>query len=289
MENVSKALLIAAGIFMAILILSLLVVLYSDVSSYYAQKHEAILIEQATKFNAQFENYNKKNIRGNDLISLMNKVINYNATESYFEGTNYKRIKVKISLGEEQILNQFKYDNETYKNEYLISEITNTKGTNDWKDDINLIAITKTSADLCAELKTIGVKNPSDTKLQKLAANISNVIVNEKTTNSTMDVYNRLKRAELIEELLGLKVGSTLSSDIRINEETGITFTDSKSQNTMNSIKEITSQYYQYMQFKRAHFDCISVIYDTETNRVVEMNFKLQTKLVNGVETVVFE
>ena len=282
MENAVKALLIAAGVIMAIMIVSLLVVLYNDVSSYYTQKHETTMIEQTTKFNAKFENYHRNNLRGTELISLMNRIIDYNATESYFEETNYERIKVKIFLGNDDILNQFRYetDNKTSKNKYLIGTITNRVNTPDpnWVNDKKLVEITNTPSDICQIASGVGLYNIADTKLQELASEISNIIVDEEEESAIDD---RLYRARILEEIFGKDV-------IKINKETGKT-TDTESETRLQTIKEITSQYYQYMQFKRAKFDCTEVIYDTETNRIVEMNFKLQTKLVNDVETVVFD
>lgn len=276
-ENASKALLMAAGMIIAVLLISLLVVLYDQISTYYAQDHKMTVMEQTQKFNAKFENYNRNNIRGSDLISLMNKVIDYNASESYFDGTDYKRIRVRIILGNEIVLNQFKYDNETYKNEYLVSIITNTRETNDWQDDKNLIAITNTPTDLANYARTYRIYNLTDTKLQQLASRISNIIVDETDTQSTMSVYNRLKRAEIIEDVLNLKVNDSSSAYIRINEDTGIV-KNAIGRQRINAIKQITSKYYQYMQFKRAYFDCVSMKYDEQTNRVVEMQFRLQVK-----------
>lgn len=98
MENAAKGLLIAAGMFIAVLLMSLLIMLYNNVSEYYALQHEYKEVEQVQEFNAKFDNYNRNDIRGSDLISLMNRVIDYNSTQSYFEEMGYGRIKVTITL-----------------------------------------------------------------------------------------------------------------------------------------------------------------------------------------------
>ena len=82
MENATKALLIAAGVLLAMMLISLLVMGYNRISSYYEQKHELIMAEQLDKFNKEFQNYNRSDIRGNELISLMNKVIDYNVSQA---------------------------------------------------------------------------------------------------------------------------------------------------------------------------------------------------------------
>lgn len=293
MENAAKALLIAGGVLIIILILSVLVVFYDEISTYYAQQHESVIIEQTQKFNAKFENYHRNNIRGNELISLMNSVIDYNTTESYFDGTEYERIKVTITLVENgqnknEILKQFKYptnDNASI-NKYLdTATISNISATGDnWSNDKNLIDITNTSFYLCEKAKEnpLNINNLSDKKLQLLASNAGNIIIDE-NDNSSTSVLSRFKRADILEEVLGIKVSHDSDSDIKIDVETGKTNVSHK--NIMEGIKDITSQYFQYMQFKRAYFDCTEMKYDEKTDRVVEINFKLQTE--NG--KVVFE
>ncbi len=276
MENASKALLIAASIFIAIILVSMLVILYNQISAHYNQKHEMTVIEQTQKFNEKFESYHRNNIRGSDLISLMNRVIDYNSSQSYQDGTSYERIRITVTLvtdgnNQESILNQFKYETNdtTSRNTYLINKITNTNGTGaNWQNDKKLIEITNTASDLSDDLLSYGIDFISDAQLQKLASQIESIMVNDNTSDSTWDVYNRLKRAELIEDVLG--------KEIKIDSNTGKTKNESK--DLINDVKEITSKYYQYMQFKRAHFDCTEVIYDEQTNRVVEMNFVLQVK-----------
>ena len=45
----------------------------------------------------------------------------------------------------------------------------------------------------------------------------------------------------------------------------------------LNSIKKMALQYYQIIQFKRAYFECTDTEYDTETGRMLRMNFKVKT------------
>jgi len=277
MEDVAKALYIAAGLFLAVLLLSLLVMFYNEAASYYTSEHEATLIEQGQKFNARFQNYHRNNIRGSDLISLMNRVIDYNATE--FEDKSYERIKVTITLGNDDILNQFKCDESSTKNDFLLKTITNTNGSNNWESDRQLIAITNTSPLLCNKLIELGVTNATDTHLQQLGTKTLNIVLDENAETDDSYIYNRFKRVEIIKDLLEI--------EIKVDEEKAITDLESKA--TLDKIENITDQYYQYTQFKRALFDCESMVYDQNTKRVEEMYFKLQTKIENGKETVVFD
>ena len=94
MENVSKALMMAGGLLISLMVISLIVVLWGQLSGYFTEDSKTTVVEQDTKFNAQFENYNKKSIGGYDLISVMNKIIDYNRTAADIK--NYDRIKIKI-------------------------------------------------------------------------------------------------------------------------------------------------------------------------------------------------
>lgn len=299
MENASKALLIGAAILFAVMILSLLMIGYQQISSYFSEEHEVAMIEQTTKFNSQFENYNQKNIRGSDMISLMNKVIDYNERLSYMEGTKYKRIEITIDLVSSSILDQFKYaTTETgFSNVSIFpasTKITNVTSTGTPPNtveesrnlDKQLILITGVVNKLKDETQNGGISNVTDTKLQSLASNISNIFLsianldnpssvinenyavnadeNQRTSTEENVVATRQKRNDLIKNILGVEL--TLNSRGLV-EQTGL----------LNSIKEMTLQYYQIIQFKRAYFECTGTEYDTETGRMLKMNFKVKT------------
>lgn len=160
MENISKALLIAAGMLILIMILSLLVIGYQQISAYYSRKHDATMVEQTIEFNKRFENYNRNDIRGNELISLMNRVIDYNATQVYEEETKFKRLNLSINVGGQDILDQFKYD--ASLEGIITSTIDNSS------NDRDLIKITGVELNS----KSIIGNNVTTTQLQRLSANI---------------------------------------------------------------------------------------------------------------------
>ena len=53
----------------------------------------------------------------------------------------------------------------------------------------------------------------------------------------------------------------------------------SKSPSKKTTIKEDVYTYYEYIQFKRAHFDCTDIEYDGETGRVIGMKFEFNGKI----------
>lgn len=180
MENISKALLIAAGMLILIMILSLLVIGYQQISAYYSRQHDATMVEQTIEFNKRFENYNRNDIRGNELISLMNRVIDYNATQVYEEETKFKRLILSINVGEQDILDQFKYDASLEGK--ITSEIDNRS------NDRDLIKITGVELNS----KSIIGNNVTTTQLQRLSANIHYI----------MDDNNEEVRDEKIRSIL---------------------------------------------------------------------------------------
>ena len=78
MENASKALLIAGGVFLTMLIIALVLFAWNSFSDFYKKDDELKDIENIAKFNEQFTNYNRDNVYGYELISLANKVADYN-------------------------------------------------------------------------------------------------------------------------------------------------------------------------------------------------------------------
>jgi succinylglutamate desuccinylase len=80
MENASKALLIAGGMLLAILIATMLIFLNTNVKSMKKAESEKEAQEQLVAFNREYEAYNKKIMYGTDVITVVNKAIQNNKT-----------------------------------------------------------------------------------------------------------------------------------------------------------------------------------------------------------------
>ena len=78
MENASKALLIAVGILLGIMTLSLLVYVLSATGRMQQAQDERKANEELAAFNNTFEAYHKSRMYGTDVISLINKAIEKN-------------------------------------------------------------------------------------------------------------------------------------------------------------------------------------------------------------------
>ncbi|MDO5556805.1 MAG: hypothetical protein Q4G05_00970 [Clostridia bacterium] len=104
MENSSKALIIAGEVLIGMLILGLLVFSYTKLSSSKAVQLSEEQIVQIVEFNKSFESYNRKNLYGNDIISVINKIDDYNKKEADVQGDKaYKPIDLSIVIKNEII------------------------------------------------------------------------------------------------------------------------------------------------------------------------------------------
>ena len=83
MENASKALIIAGGVLLAVIIMSLIASFFAGVSQWPQQQDDTESKEQLAKFNQEYEVYEKSAMYGTDVISCLNKVVNFD--EKYVE------------------------------------------------------------------------------------------------------------------------------------------------------------------------------------------------------------
>lgn len=82
MENASKALIMAGGALLAMLIVSLLIYAWSLFSEYQTSKDNLADIENTKSFNEQFIQYDRNDVLGYEILSLVNKVVDYNYRKS---------------------------------------------------------------------------------------------------------------------------------------------------------------------------------------------------------------
>ena len=78
MENAAKALEIAAGVLIGVLLMALIVYFFKSAGEWPQQEEDMASVEQVAKFNLEYEVYNKKGMYGVDVISCLNKAIDNN-------------------------------------------------------------------------------------------------------------------------------------------------------------------------------------------------------------------
>lgn len=75
MENASKALLIAGGIFFALLIITVMMYTTNSITEIGKAQENKKAAEQLAAFNAEYEAYNKQLMYGTDIVTIVNKAI----------------------------------------------------------------------------------------------------------------------------------------------------------------------------------------------------------------------
>lgn len=122
MENASKALLMAGGILIALLIISMLLLMITNIGDYQRTKDSSAKATQVAKFNRDFEKYTDDNgIKGTDIVSLINKIADYNSrqtdnTESSSGSTNYVDYNIRMSItirGLEEFNEKYAYSDDS--------------------------------------------------------------------------------------------------------------------------------------------------------------------------------
>jgi len=112
MENASKALLIAGGMLLTMMIMAMLITLGISISDVAESQDKNQLTKQIQEFNKGYEVYNKTKMFGIDVITVTNKAINHNETIAATETEPYY-INIKIKT------------NQTF--ETIVMETDNTK------------------------------------------------------------------------------------------------------------------------------------------------------------------
>ncbi len=147
MENASKALIMAGGILIALLILALLVYGYSNIRNLSARELTEKEIEQLTIFNKEYESYNRKLLRGVDVISVINKAIDNNKK---YENDKYYTINIQFKMAEEVI---YKKDGKTSTTAFNINKYYNMNEFDIIRNDTDAFTDFKRRIFDCTEVK----------------------------------------------------------------------------------------------------------------------------------------
>lgn len=112
MENASKALLMAGGILIAMITITVFVYMFSQISEMKNATDRDTSKEELLAYNQAFESYNKKLMYGADIISVINKAIDNNKrydvedSESY---DNMYHINITFKLKNELAVTEESY------------------------------------------------------------------------------------------------------------------------------------------------------------------------------------
>ena len=243
MENATKALLMAAGFLLGLMILGALILMFNSLSNYQRQNTINTREAQIQEFNEQYETYDRKNVRGTDIVSILNRVADYNERKSAI-GTQgaeiaFQEMKITVELGEgkNRCNGHSSDDNLSYKNNLLIT------------GDIEESDVQSEFAQTMKETQSIEAQYGKNELLNILNKCVSDGILNEDDKQTFNKISSRNKIADNLSNL--------------------------------DDIKEEIYKYQEYVNFKKLHFDCVdgSVKYNKTTGRIIEMKFRFNGKM----------
>lgn len=258
MENASKALLIAGGVLIALMIIGALLLMFSNLSSYQETNVQGERSAQVVEFNNRFSTYNHDNVRGSDLYSLLNSVINYNRTQS-IEGTNWSDQGQEIAY--EPMTITFNIDISQ-----LTADGTNRLFTGSGNTTYTVSGNTNTFESSIQPIISKLESAYGTTSLTNLTTNLTKIFPTNPSASQQNDAVATFKRA----------CKKTSITTVRNNGSNGTTYTVEnitwdnleESADTSGSIRNNIYKYYEYVQFKRARFDCTNVTYNENTGRI---------------------
>jgi len=95
MENSTKALIMVGAVLLALMVTALLVYVFNQPGTMYSAINDKEETKKLQDFNKQYEAFNRNNLYGVDIISVLNKIIDNNAKE---KNSDYKiTMNVKIT------------------------------------------------------------------------------------------------------------------------------------------------------------------------------------------------
>ena len=130
MENASKALTMAGSMLIAIIVISLLVVFFNKLQNLQKTELNKEEVEQAVEFNETYDVY-YRDVYGSELLSIANKIKDYNLRESEISG--YTEIELEVNITKD--LDKELLKKGTYNSIQLVQKIKNVVNKEEKTDE----------------------------------------------------------------------------------------------------------------------------------------------------------
>lgn len=268
MENASKALLMAGGVLITILMVSLVTFAWDKISKYQASKRDLANITSTAQFNEQFANYQRDDVQGYELLTLIHKVIDYNernTEDSLINANAFPYINLEINMKTES--GEDKRKNLTIDDQIRLFEKTEYKQDELSAKNRNLT----TSFEYGVEYKIQTAMNGlTETQATKVAKSITAIFLTQEQIQNRAD---RLYGGD------SQKVYTEMASKYNVCTGESMTADEAKTKLVIgrdadsNKYYKYACMYYEYMQFKRSVFKCTELSYDDVTGRVIKIVF----------------
>ena len=287
MENASKALEMAAGVLLGVLLLSMVAYFFTSISSWPEQQDNEKNSEQTAQFNLEFEVYDKKGMYGADVISCLTKAENNN--KKYYEGGSFLSgqkygetywinvyVNLKSDLMEELIVYHMQSGADSiYKQvlqygdeckEYTLGEIGFKFETTD--DGTEPYTYFTKDTELESRTEKISATNPPPGRDASDFINISDTLITDNGNTYNAWLYKKTGSTVNTEDETPLQILlDTCSSNIKqivTNKED-----NKESLEAWSSAEWRTALY----DFKMRKFRCDNIKYSEVTGRVNEIYF----------------
>lgn len=277
MENASKALLIAGGILVSILVITIFIYMITRISDFRNSNAELSKIENTSEFNKRFTNYQRDDIQGYELLSLIHNVIDYNqqyTTDSTINKDTNNPIQLTINLKTDKNIDlrkQLTLDNNIrlFTNDiYNETEFTatNRNASNSFQNRIE--------GQIESAKSTLGIKG--DDIATKLAKNIASIFKTTDQIKSEADKYGGEDNVyNLMANTYNQCTGTNTMTYSDAKNKLVIKLDSSGKYTNSNQYYNYANMLYEYMQFKRAQFKCVKLTYDPKTEKVSEIQFNI--------------
>lgn len=273
MENASKAIIMAGSVLLTIAMVSLLIFGWNKFSAYYSSDDDLADIDDLTKFNLQFTNYERDDVHGYELVSLANKVYDYNTRRSNAAGNKSNELysPITMTIDFNRMENKFRYSNDLTSRELLFK---------DGKYSNNGIE------NFIQKATDIEEKFGGKDKAEKLAKNIGSLILTQQQIdyNSSIMSETESKRQALAQYISIVGDDYPITSEsIKPKVSNDATNIDDLYDKMITKLKtdDRVMKYYEYYQFKKGIFECTStdITYDQPTGRVIGIRFTFTGKI----------
>ena len=181
MENASKALIMAGGMLIALLIIGALVLVFNQIGDYEKVQTSSKKSSQIADFNKELSKYSGDNVKGYDMITLINKAIDFNSKDGSTGEANSVDYDKKITI---ELTNM-----KTFTNKYGVSGAMTLFKKSEYKNS-ELIDVIK-------QFNSIQNKyNLTVKQISTLSANYDSIAFTEKDKQNNPD-------KKTIKELIG--------------------------------------------------------------------------------------
>lgn len=240
MENASKALIMAAGVLISLVIIGAFMLMMSNLTDYQEKSYQSKADAQTVDFNNQYITYDRENVRGSDMVSLMNKIIDYNSRK---EDQGYTPMEIEMEISS-SIREDLTYDG-------IQRVVMSGHYTEDTIDQI------------VGQPEGFRGSGTSGGKIRKLEEKYQQKYIDQLANEiSTIKELADVGSDKAKQKFVDLKL-------LPINDKKELA-----GYGGLSGILEDAVTYYEYIQFKRTTFDCTGTEYDENTGRIIKMEFE---------------